>query len=241
MKKWYAVAALALLTGCASGPRTIPDGKWNMVIDRSRTTPVTLYVSEVDIPCRLVDAGRDELTIERDGKRETIPVDAITRVLVPYQGNKSKSRWIGGGTGFVLGAGLGFVLGNAASDESGAKVIAHPFSLLSILGGTAAGLIVSNNFTRDEAYVMNRDPLRYTLDIEVGDAITPLELNSFNLFDDIKIAEGEKILQVQIFQLGGDRFLLLYDVATNTIEGYAVRWTVVNSAYLAQQKSKIRS
>lgn len=241
MRNLYTMTAFVLLVGCASGPRTIPDGKWNDVIGRSKTVPVTLYVSEVDITCRLIEAGRDLLTIERDGKRETIPADAITRVVVPYQGNKNKSRWIGGGTGFVLGAGLGYVLGNAASDESGAKVIAHPLSLLSILGGTAAGLIVSNNYTRDEAYVMNREPLRYTLDIEVGDAITPLELNSFNLFDDIKVEEGEKILQVQIFQLGGDRFLLLYDVATNTNEGYAVRWTVVGSAYLAQQKAKIRS
>ncbi len=240
MKKGYCVLLCAWIMGCASGPRTIGGGKWNDVIRVSHSQTVTLFVSEVDFACTLVEEKNDQLTIERHGKKETIPSDAITRVVVPYQGNKSKSRWIGGGTGFIVGAGVGYALGNAASEETGAKVIAHPFSLISILGGTAGGLIVSNHFTRDAAYVMNREPLRYTLDIEVGDAITPLELNSFNLFDDLKVEPGEKILQVQIFQLGGDRYLLLYDVATNTIEGYDVRWNVVGSAYLALQKAKIR-
>ncbi len=233
----YAICG-ALMIGCATGPKVISDGKWPEVKARAGSSVVTLYVSDVDIECRIVDVSASELTIERNGKQEKLPSDAVNRVVVPYAGNKSSARWIGAGVGFVVGSAVGYAVGNAASDESGAKVIAHPLSLLSMLGLTAGGAVIGGNFTRDEAVDVHREPMRFTLDIEVGDAITPLELNSFGLFQDVKVGEGEKIIQVQVFTLGQDRYLLLYDVATTT--GYDVRWTVVSSSYLAAQKAKIK-
>ncbi|MBX7153234.1 hypothetical protein K1X84_16525 [bacterium] len=226
------------MTACGESLRTVNNAKWQEIIDRNKISGATIYVDEVDFSGKIVEMSSDVLVIERNGKRVELPAEAVSRVVVPYQGSKKSAHIIGGVVGGGVGIGIGYIAADAASNQKGAKKLAHPLSLLSIIGGTVAGVLVSDMFMKGDNFVTTNTLNKYLLHPIVGSEVTPVELKSYKIFDDLPLDKNEQILQVQVFHFGSNKYLILYDTAMG--DDYNVKWKVVDSAYLESQKAKIK-
>lgn len=238
IKTWTVSFACLLLAACGENLRTVHNPKWQEVIDRNKISGATIYVDDVDFSGKIIEMSSDVLVIERYGQRMELPADAVSRVVVPYQGSKKSAHIIGGVVGGGIGLAVGYVAADAASNQKGAKKLAHPLSLLSIIGGTVGGVLVSDMFLKGDNYVMSNVLNKYLLHPTIGSEVTPVELKMYKIFDDLPLDKDEQILQVQVFHFGSNKYLVLYDTATG--DRYNVKWKVADAAYLESQKAKIK-
>lgn len=239
MLKTFIISLSCLwIIACGESLRTVHNAKWQEIIDRNKTSGATIYVDDVDFSGKIVEMSSDALVIERNGQRLALPADAVSRIVVPYQGSKKSTHLIGGVVGGGVGVAVGYVAADAASGQKGAKKLAHPLSLLSIIGGTIGGVLISDMFMKGDNFVTANTLNKYLLHPTLGAEVTPVELKSYKIFDDLPIDKDEQILQVQVFHFGSNKYLVLYDTAMG--DEYNVKWKVVDAAYLESQKAKIK-
>ena len=240
LKTGCVVGLLLLGVGCTS-VRTIPNGQWNEVVEKNKAKGATLYIGESDITCKIIEVSPDSVIIEYHGQRTAIPSEAVSRVVIPFKGSKNKVVTIGGASGLVVGAALGSLFksqkSSGATDTLSSSSSGTPVIVGALLG-TAAGMwAAATFFAKDDSYEMNPPLKKVQIHPALGTELTPADLKAFKLFDDL-VSEKEKLLRVQIFQMTGGRYFIVYDVA---VERQAEeRWKIVDEAYLDQQKQKLK-
>jgi hypothetical protein len=231
-----------VLTGCGTGVSMLGHSEWQTQKENRVQKMATVFVANVDFRCKIISTASDKLVIQENGVNYELPMEVISKIVFEEEG-KTSHPVLGAVIGGVAGIGVGYVVGHAAASSKSTKAsvgtsLAHPLSILCILGGAIGGGLIGSGSHKSEEFNFNKTLKPFVLHPEVGVEITPLELRSFSLFGDLPASADEKILQVQIFQLSTGKYFLLYDVSY--IDAYLVKWRVVDQAYLDTERAKIK-
>ena len=108
-----------------------------------------------DIKGLMIEATDTTLTIDRDGKPQSIPRSDVRQVFV-IEGKAAKGKWaaIGAGVGAGVGAGIGSAKYSPESDDSGIYVV---MGLLIGTGAGAAGGMLFGQTRRKRVMVYSTD------------------------------------------------------------------------------------
>ncbi len=236
MKAVFLVSLIIVISGCVSTKVIKEESALDVIADQYKGRNVTLYILDNFFTCTLKELRNGELTLCEDSSGMTIPGECVTQIRIDSGGRGTKGMMIGGMIGGALGFAGGWLVAREAS-ESDANAIGHPISLGLMVGGAGAGMILGAGSKTIRQYHFSSPAKPYILHDEVGEDITPAEIKLFSVFDDLK-TENTQLLLVRIIQYGDNRFLLLYDIASNG--EYITKIEKVDENYLNFQKEKIK-
>ncbi|MBL7995984.1 hypothetical protein JNM05_11495 [bacterium] len=230
---------ISLFISCGPRSQMLNQADWQANKDNKVHARVTVFIANVDLETKIISASNDKLVVSQNGQNAELPVEVISKIVFSGDHNKKKKIIWGSVIGGVLGIAGGYAVGSAASSEGGAAAIAHPLSMVMILGGIVGGGFAGSSFTKYEEYSFNNELVPYILDEDLGPEITPAELRGYSIFENLTNDSDEKVLQVQIFKMKSGKFFLLYDVTS--LGSYGVKWQTVDEDYLQTQKAKIKT
>lgn len=230
---------ISVFVSCGPSSRILNQSEWQANKERKINTEATIFISNVDFKAHIVSASDEKIAVEQNGVKSDLPAEAISKIIFTGDDSKKKKIIWGSVIGGALGIAGGYAVGSAASDKGGATAIAHPVSMVIILGGIVGGGFAGSSLTKHEEYSFTSKLNPYILDDDLGLEITPAELRGYSLFENLQGDPDEKILQVQIFTLAAEKYFLLYDVGY--LGSYMVRWQIVDENYIQTQKAKIKT
>lgn len=136
-----AALCLAMIAPAASAQQMVMDD-WTAVQSLTPSDEIVITLkSGKETKGKFLDAGAGEVSIERKGKRESVPKDTIAQIhLIKRKAAKGKWALIGAG----VGAGTGFGIGQAKNSPPVDDGEIYPF--MGTVIGTGVGAAVGYVF-----------------------------------------------------------------------------------------------
>ncbi len=247
MKLKIIVLSCSLLIGCGASSIQYTGAEWQSRKSSKEGRRATIYVGSVDIDCVVDRVMEDRILISQGTLKSEIAHEVISKIEFLGTDGKTMKIVAGAAAGLAVGGTVGYFVGKSFEGDKrtdeGKKIdqpipFLHPVAIIAIVGGGVGGGMFGSSFSQREDYTLNGSAVSYSLSPELGSEITPLELKSYNLFEDLALNSDEKILQVQIFKLKNGKYFLLYDESYWGV--YRTGGKIVEESYIVKQASNLK-
>jgi hypothetical protein len=195
-----------------------------------------LSIGDAQIPCKIVGADGEKLTISSKEIVNEIPIKAVNKVYL--YGSKKSS---GSNMAAMLIAGVtGGFLGDLAGRELGSdKNHSMEIRIGSAVVGACAGMLTIKGMSgsAEKELVVNPTIKLIELYPGVGKSLTGQTIQQRGLFTDLSLGAGESLLKVKIYNYDENQYIAVYEVHNG--KDTLIKWFTFDESYFKSQRAKL--